>query len=66
MLRRKFRCHLPADEDGVGEIGQALQDADLVLDLRAADDGDEEALGALEQAGELAKLALEQEAGVGR
>ena len=58
--------HLAADEDDVGALGEAPEDADLVLDLGAADDRDERPPGTPEQLPELLELALEQEAGVGR
>ena len=58
--------HLPADEDDVGPLGQRAENADLVLDLRAADDRDERVLGALEQAAELLELAQQKEPRVGR
>ena len=44
----------------------AGEHADLVVDLGAADDCDERALGRVDEATELAQLGLEQQAGVGR
>src|SRR5690606_33117795 len=41
--------HRPADEHGVGLLQQRLDDADLVRDLGAAEDGDERAVGVVER-----------------
>ena len=58
-------AHRAADEDGVGELEEALDDADLVGHLRAAENRDERALGGAEDPRERRDLALEQQPGGG-
>ena len=65
MLRSSV-CHLPADEQRVGELAETPQHADLVVHLGAADDRDVRPLGRLDEPPELPQLALEQQAGIGR
>ena len=50
--------------DGVGAAAEALEDADLVLHLRAAGDEHERSLHVAEQPAEVAQLVEEQEPGV--
>ena len=54
--------HRAADEDRVGALQEGLEHADLVRHLGPADDRHERARGILEDAGERAHLALEQQA----
>ena len=58
-------AHRAADEDGVGDLQEALDHADLVGHLRAADDGHERAPRVLEDRAQRAHLALEQAPGGG-
>jgi hypothetical protein len=55
------KAHGAADEDGLGAVEERVEDADLVGHLRAADHGDERALGLLEDPLERLDLALEQQ-----
>ena len=62
-LRAQEReAHRAADDDRLGDLQEALDHADLVLDLRAADDRDERLSGALEDARQRPHLAFEQAA----
>ena len=56
-------AHRAADEHGVGALQEGLEHADLVGDLRAADDRHERAGRVLEDARERLDLALEQQPG---
>ena len=58
--------HLAADQDGVRLAAEVAQDAELVLDLRAARDEHEGPLDVDEQLSELGELALEEQPRVGR
>ena len=58
--------HLAADEHRVGPAAEVAQDAELVLDLRAAGDEHERALDLAEQPAEVLELGQEQQARVGR
>src|SRR5919112_3894662 len=59
-------AHGAADEQGVGGPEQALYDAELVRNLRPAEDGDEGAFGVFEDLVEVVDLLLHQEARGGR
>ena len=52
--------HLPADEHGVGALAELAENAELVLDLRAARNEDERSLDVGEEAAEHLELLLEQ------
>ena len=56
-------AHRAADQDRVGDLEEALDHADLVAHLGAAEDDDERVLGVGQQRGQHRHLALEQEAG---
>ena len=64
VLVAELLGHLAADEHGVGPPAEVAQDAELVLDLRAARDDHERPLDLAEQPAELLELALEQQARV--
>ena len=64
LLAEQLR-HLPADEDRVRALSEALEHADLVVDLRAARDEHEGPLDLAEQPAEHLELTLEQKPGVG-
>ena len=54
--------HAAADDDCVNLVDHVADDADLVGDLRAADDGDERTLRVLERLADVVDLFLHQEA----
>ena len=54
--------HAAADDDRVALVDQVVDDADLILDLRAAEDRDQRALGILERAAHELDLLLDQKA----
>ena len=67
VLRRQERVgHAAADDELVDPVEQRLQDLDLVRDLGPADDRGEGPGRVLEQAREVADLALHEQPGVGR
>ena len=55
-------AHRAADEDRVGDLQEGVDDADLVGDLRAADDRDERPARVREDPGQRLDLALQQAA----
>ena len=55
--------HRAADEQRVDLAEQVLDDLDLVRDLRAAEDGDERALGRAERVAEILQFLLHQQPG---
>ena len=55
--------HAAADDDRIHLVDHVLDDADLVRDLCAADDGDEGALRRLERLADVVDLLLHEEAG---
>ena len=57
--------HAAADDDGVGDLQQVVDDADLGGDLRAAQNGHQGALGVGQSAADDLQLLLDQEAGHG-
>ncbi len=65
LVRKRLRVaqllrHLPADEHGVGSLPELAENAELVLDLRAARNEDERSLDVGEEAAEHLELLLEQ------
>ena len=58
-------AHRAADQDLVGDFEEAVDHADLVGDLGAAEDDDQRPLGRLDHLGQLGHLALQQQARVG-
>ncbi len=67
VLRRQERVgHAAADDEPVDAVEERFEDLDLVGDLGPADDGGEGPGRVLEQAREVADLALHEQAGVGR
>ena len=66
VLAAQLLGHLAADEHRVGPAAEVAQDAELVLDLRAAGDEHERPLDLAEQAAEMLELGEQQESGVGR
>ena len=63
---RSCSAILPPMRTRVGPAAEVLEDAELVLDLRAAGDEHERPLDVAEQLAEVRELLLEQQAGVGR
>ena len=59
-------AHRTADQDLVGELEEALDHADLVGDLGAPEHDHQRPRGVVEDGGQLAHLALQQQARVGR
>ena len=57
--------HAAADDDGVGLVEEVIDDGDLVADLRAAEHGDERALGIVERLAHDLKLLGNKETGHG-
>ena len=57
--------HAAADDDGVGDLQQIVDDADLGADLAAAQDGHQGPLGVGKGAADEVQLLLDQEAGDG-
>ena len=57
--------HAAADDDGVGDVQQVVDDADLGGDLAAAQDGHQGPLGIGDGAAQELQLLLDQEAGDG-
>src|SRR5207302_11302294 len=64
--RRSPDLRLPADEHRVGAPAEVLEDAELVVDLRAARDEHEGALDLAEEQAEMAQLLFQEQAGVRR
>ena len=65
VVRAELLGHLAADEHGVRTAAEVLEDAELVLDLRAPGNEHERPLDVPEEAPEHLQLLLEEEAGVG-
>ena len=57
-------AHRAADQDAVGDLEEAVDHADLVGDLGAAEDDDQRPRGRLDHPSQLGHLALQQQAGV--
>ena len=66
VLLAELLGHLAADDDRVRPAAEVLEDAELVLDLRAAGDEHERTLDLAEQPAEVLELGEEQQARVGR
>jgi hypothetical protein len=63
---QKRKGHRAADTDRVGEREEPFDDADLVADLGAAQDGDERPWGILHDGAEHTDLALHEATGGAR
>ena len=61
--RQEGERHRPADQDGVGEVGEAVDDADLVGHLDAPDDHHERVLRRVQQPVEGVQLRGHQQPG---
>ena len=57
--------HAAADDDGVGDLQQVVDDADLAADLAAAQNGDQRTLGVGQRAADDLQLFLNEETGHG-
>ncbi len=64
ILDANLLGHLAADQHRVGAAAEVLQNAELVLDLRAAGDQHERMLDLAEELREVLELGLEQQSGV--
>ena len=58
--------HAAADDDGISDLQQVVDDADLGRDLGAAQNGDQRTLGSSQSAADDLQLLLNQEAGHSR
>ena len=64
LRSEEAEAHRAADQDLVGDLEEAVDHADLVGDLGAAEDDDQRPRRGLDHPGQLGHLALEQEARV--